>query len=100
MDILLAFWGSAVSIYEYRVCSILPVCLSYLVVQTRRQGAVRGFILVFCFFFKFLLHRIKQVTQFPRACLYLTLLRLHVKVKSLPNSANGPKTNESAEKNN
>lgn len=52
MDVLLAFWGSAVSIYEYRVCSILPVCLFYLVVQTRRQGAVRGFILVFLVFFK------------------------------------------------
>lgn len=50
MDILLAFWGSAVSIYEYRVCFILPVCLFYLVVQTRRQGTVRGFILVFQFF--------------------------------------------------
>lgn len=35
------------SIYEYRVCFILPVCLFYLVVQTRRQGTLRGFILVF-----------------------------------------------------
>lgn len=86
------------SIYEYRVCFILPVCLFYLVVQTRRQGTLRGFILVFCFFLKFFRRRIKQVTQFPRACLYLTLFRLHFKVKSLPHSANRPKTNESAEK--